>query len=166
MGYARELGRLTIEPNETFSGVIQSVYGDYNARYFKDLILANPQIEDPDLIKVGQAIILPSIPATLDPDPPASWWIRIDEIKTLEEAYNTLRSLPRDAPAVRMIPYWHPQGGMNFALLVNRRFNSRSRAMQQLKQLPPPYDEKSEILTGWPENTVFFSDPYFGRRRS
>jgi general secretion pathway protein A len=165
-GYAPVLGRLTIEPNETFSGLIQSVYGDYNARYFKDLILANPQVEDPDLIKVGQAIVLPSIPAAVDPDPPASWWIRVGEIKTLEAAYNTLRSLPRDAPAIRMIPYWHPQAGMNFALLVNRRFSSRAQALRRLKQLPPPYTEKSDILTGWPENTVFFSDPYFGRIRT
>jgi general secretion pathway protein A len=54
--YAELLGNITLKHNETLSGLIQKVYGRYNSKYFRSLILANPDIVDPDRVEIGQTI--------------------------------------------------------------------------------------------------------------
>ncbi|NNL75068.1 MAG: AAA family ATPase, partial [Desulfobacterales bacterium] len=59
--YSKILGRIALKRNENLSGIIQQVYGGFTTRYFKSFILANPDIEDPDRVEVGQIISLPAI---------------------------------------------------------------------------------------------------------
>jgi hypothetical protein len=40
------LGTLNLRRNETISGLIQKVYGNYSNRHFRSIILANPNIVD------------------------------------------------------------------------------------------------------------------------
>ena len=54
--YARMLGDIKLKHNENLSRVIQKVYGRYTSKYFRSLILANPDIDDPDRVEIGQAI--------------------------------------------------------------------------------------------------------------
>jgi general secretion pathway protein A len=48
------LGKIRLRPNQTLSGLIKTIYGSYNSKYFKSLILANPNIDDPDIVNIGQ----------------------------------------------------------------------------------------------------------------
>ena len=112
------LGNITLKRNDTLSRVIQQVYGSYNSRYFRSLILANPVIDDPDLVDVGQTIYLPAIPVSVGPTNQKAWWILIAEKDNLQAAFDYLRSYPEDEPAVRMIPYWNSQAGNRFAIIL------------------------------------------------
>ncbi|MEE9497209.1 MAG: AAA family ATPase, partial [Desulfobacterales bacterium] len=62
--YAQMLGDIKLKHNENLSRVIQKVYGRYTSKYFRSLILANPDIDDPDKVEIGQTIHLPAVPAT------------------------------------------------------------------------------------------------------
>ena len=61
------LGTLSLRRNETISGLIHRIYGSYSNKNFRAIILANPQIEDPDRVEAGHPIRFPAIPAVVAP---------------------------------------------------------------------------------------------------
>ena len=162
--YAPMLGDLTLKRNDTLSRIIQQVYGSYNSRYFRSLILANPFIDDPDLVDVGQTIYLPAIPVTVGSINQKAWWILIAEKDNLQAAFDYLRNYPEDEPAVRMIPYWNSQAGNRFAIILKVHFSDEDSALQQLSRLPVELTSQSRVLSGWETDTVFFANPFSGRK--
>ena len=164
--YSDLLGKLTLQRNETLSRIIQIVYGNYNSRYFRSLILANPLIDDPDRVEVGQTISLPAIPAKVRPQRQPTWWVQVDEKDSLEAAFNFLRSYPDQAPPVRMIPYWTSEAGTRFMLVLKGIFSSKTAADLQLRQLPPNLMLDGKIVSLWNEDTVFFADPFLVNRKN
>ena len=158
--YAEMLGIIKLKNNETLSRVIQRVYGRYNSRYFRSLILANPNIDDPDQVEIGQTIYLPAIPATVQYRKEKIWWVLIEENETLDTAYNYLRAYPGYAPPARLIPYWTSQSGMRFAVVLKEYFFDQESAEQRLKDMPTDIASQAQVLSMWDENTVYFADPY------
>ena len=161
--YGPMLGNLTLKRNDTLSRVIQQVYGNYNSRYFRSLILANPVIDDPDRVDVGQTIYLPAIPVSVGPSNQTAWWIQIAEKDNLQAAFDYLRNYPENEPAVRMIPYWNNQEGNRFAIILKAHFSDEDSARQQLSQLPTELISQGRVLSRWEKNTVFFANPFSGR---
>jgi general secretion pathway protein A len=162
--YDLMLGNITLKRNDTLSRVIQQVYGNYNSRYFRSLILANPVIDDPDRVDVGQTIYLPAIPVSVGPANQKSWWILIAEKDNLQAAFDYLRSYPENEPAVRMIPYWHNQAGNRFAIILKAHFSDEDSARQQLSRIPAELASQGRVLSHWENDTVFFANPFSGRR--
>lgn len=157
------LGALTLRRNETISGLIQRIYGNYSARNFRSIILANPQIDDPDRVEAGQIIQIPAIPAGVKPPGGRDvWWVRVAEKASLQEAFDFLRGYPESAPAARMVPYWSPKSGQRFALLLKQVFSDADAARLQLKLLPPALSAGGEVMSAWAEQTVFYADPWYG----
>jgi len=163
-GYSARLGRITLKRNENLSQIIQRVYGGFNSKYFKSFILANPDIEDPDLVEVGQVISLPAILVDATPGDTPVWWIKVDETDELETAFNILRNHSDGSSRVRLIPYWTPADGTRFAVVLNKLFKNEDAARSRLEQLPAELSSNSTILSLWDKKTVYFADPYFGRK--
>jgi general secretion pathway protein A len=164
--YAPMLGNITLKRNDTLSLVIQKVYGNYNSRYFRSLILANPVIDDPDRVDVGQIIYLPAIPASVRPLHPETWWVLITEKDNLQAAFEYLRNYPELEPPLRMIPYWNRQTGNRFAIILRDYFSDEQSARQQLSRLPAELSSQSRVLSSWEKDTVFFANPFSGRRNT
>jgi general secretion pathway protein A len=158
--YATILGQLALQPNETLSRIIQRVYGGYSSRYFKSFIIANPDIEDPDRVAVGQIIFLPAIPVRVNPPEMPVWWIKVDEKDSLEAAYNILRNLSDSSFAVRLIPYWSPSDGTRFALILNKAFKDEQTARSELQKIPAGLASNPTIVSWWDKGTVYFANPY------
>ena len=162
--YAPMLGNITLKRNDTLSRVIQQVYGNYNSRYFRSLILANPVIDDPDRVDVGQTIYLPAIPVSVGPTNQKAWWILIAEEDNLQAAFDYLRNYPENAPPLRMIPYWNGQAGNRFAIILKAHFSDEDSARQQLSRMPARLTSEGRVLSRWEKDTVFFANPFSGRR--
>ena len=64
---------------------------------------------------------------------------------------------------MRLLPYWQPGEGLQFALVLDQYFVKKSSAVKRLQQLPRKYAAGGEILSIWSEDAVFFADPFFGR---
>jgi general secretion pathway protein A len=160
--YAKTLGQIALQRNENLSEIIQKVYGGFTSKYFKSLILANPDIDDPDQVEIGRIISLPAIvvKAALGDEP--AWWIKIDETDKLETAYNILRNLSDGPNPVGMIPYWTPASGTKFALVLKKIFKDEYSARNYMQQLPANLSSNSMVLSAWDKQTVYFADPYFG----
>jgi general secretion pathway protein A len=162
--YEPMLGNITLKRNDTLSRIIQQVYGSYNSRYFRSLIFANPVIDDPDLVDVGQTIYMPAIPVSVGPTNQKAWWILIAEKDNLQAAFDYLRNYPENEPGVRMIPYWNNREGNRFAIILKTHFSDEDSARQQLSRMPPELTSQSRILSRWENDTVFFANPFSGRR--
>ena len=154
------LGKIKLRPNQTLSGLIQTIYGSYNSRHFKSLILANPHIDDPDIVDIGQTVALPAIPANLKPLPQKVWWIKIADRNNLEEAFKILEAFPNNEPPIRLIPYWNSRKGIKFAVVLKKYFLNEKTALLQLKKLPLSISSKGKIISSWDVDNVFFADPF------
>jgi general secretion pathway protein A len=162
--YAQMLGDLKLKHNENLSRVIQKVYGRYTSKYFRSLILANPDIDDPDRVEIGQTIHLPAVPTTVLPKKEKVWWILFAEDDTLETAYDYLRAYPEHAPPANLIPYWTGQSGIRFAVVLKEYFYDKESAHQRLRDMPPDLSSKGTVSALWDENTVYFANPFSGRK--
>ena len=158
------LGQITLRRDETLSRIIQRVYGNFNSKYFKSFILANPDIEDPDRVEVGQIISLPAIPAEVAPADRPVWWVKVDETDLLEDAYNVLRNYPDNSPSMRLIPYWTPENGTQFSVVLKRLFKDEQTARNELAFMPAGLLSNPEVVSSWDRKSVYFADPYFGQK--
>jgi general secretion pathway protein A len=162
--YSSILGQITLRRDETLSRIIQRVYGDFSSKYFKSFILANPDIEDPDRVEVGQIISLPAIPVEVAPPTTPVWWIRIGETDLLEDAYNVFRNYPDNSPSMRLIPYWTAENGTHFSVVINKIFRNKQTARNERAFMPAGLMANSEVISLWDVKSVYFADPYFGRK--
>ncbi len=158
------LGQITLRRDETLSKIIQRVYGNFNSKYFKSFILANPDIEDPDWVEVGQIISLPAILVEVTPPDRLVWWVKVDETDKLEDAYNVFRNYPDRSPSMRLIPFWTPENGTQFSVVLNRLFKDEQTARNELSLMPAGLLSNSEVVSSWDGKSVYFADPYFGRK--
>jgi len=158
------LGTLNLRRNDTVSGLIHKVYGNYSNKHFRFIILANPQIVDPDRVEAGEAIRLPAIPVSVKPLIKNAWWVRINDSETLQEAFDLLRNYPETAPPARLIPCWQPATGLRFVVILKQLFAKPETARLQLELLPPALRTSGEVIGSWGEQTVFFADPYYGSK--
>ena len=159
--YSAILGQIALNRHETLSGIITRVYGNFSTKYFKSFITANPEIEDPDRVEVGQVISLPAIPAKVRHSDIPVWWVRVVERDSLVAAYNILRNPPPGFPALRLIPYWSSANGTRFTVVLNMLFKDEYEANSQLEKLPVEPAFSPAILSDWDKETVYFSNPYF-----
>jgi general secretion pathway protein A len=164
--YAQMLGKIRLKHKETLSRIIQKVYGRYTSKYFRSLILANPDIDDPDRVEIGQSIHLPAVPATVQPREKKVWWVLIEEEDNLEAAYDYLRTYPDHAPAVRLIPYWTSQSGIRFAVVLKEYFYDEASAHQHLSNMPSDLSSQGKVSSLWDENTVYFANPFSSRKKA
>jgi len=154
------LGKIKLRPNQTLSGLIQTIYGSYNSKHFKSLILANPHIDDPDIVDIGQSVALPAIPANLKPLPQKVWWIKIADRNNLKEAFKILETFPDNEPPIRLIPYWNSRDGIKFTVVLKKFYLIEKAAQVQLKRLPLSISQNGEIISSWDVDNVFFADPF------
>jgi general secretion pathway protein A len=158
------LGSVSLKRNETISGLIQRVYGDYSNKNFRSIILANPHIEDPDRVEVGQTILLPAIPVSINPLKREAWWVKITERASLQEAFDLVRNYPSTAAPARLIPYWAPGVGLRFSVILKQVFSDPDTARLQLDLLPRSLSSTGEVLSAWTPGAVFYADPYYMNR--
>ena len=162
------LGQVALRHKGTLWGLIEDVYGifDYKYKYLQILTQANTFIKDPDYVEVGLLISVPAIPATVKPLPVEVWWVNLDEKDSLDEAINILRAYPKNAPPIRIIPYWSSISGLKFAVLLREYFFDETSALAKLKKMPPSLATGGKVLSMWEKDIVFYADPYLlGQRR-
>jgi general secretion pathway protein A len=155
------LGTLNLRRNETISGLIHKVYGNYSNKNFRAIILANPHIVDPDLVEVGRPIQLPAIPVGVKPLIKNVWWVKIAEKGSLQEGFDLLRTYPESAPPARLIPCWQPATGLRFIVILKQLFSSPEAAGLRVALLPPSLSASGEVMGSWGEETVFYADPFY-----
>jgi general secretion pathway protein A len=156
------LGQLKIRRKETLGGLIQKVYGIFNRQYLYDVMEMNPHIQDPNTIDVGELIVFPAIPLTIKPHGQNRWWIEINRMESIKEAFNILRYDRELASSSRLIPFWDKSSGLYFSIISNKYYYDEATAAIALNSLSSERKLESRLLSAWGDETVFYANPYLG----
>lgn len=157
------IGRLTVHSGDTLSGMIITVYGTFRNEYLQSVLNANPHIQDPDNIQLGDAIQLPAMEFELKPTTTACHWVIMGTSDDLEQAIYLSASLSdRNGIPTRPLAVWSPINGLGFEIVLQGYFTSRQAAERYIERLPTSLREKVTAISGWSEGTRLYSDPYAG----
>ena len=154
------LGRLTIQPGETIGQLIQMVYGQFAPSYLEAIVQANPHITDPDTVNVGDIVHFPALPAAVRPLPVNVWWVEVASCPRLDDAVQTLKRLGKNQIAARLVPYWNPENGLVFSIVLTDCFYDRHAAENAMKRSVLASEQETAIRSLWRDDTVFFCDPF------
>lgn len=154
------LGRLSIAPGETLGQLIQMIYGRFTPAYLNAIAQANPHLPDPDTLDVGDVIHFPALPAAVQPLPVPVWWVQLAEHRRLDRALLALQQIRRNGIAARLLPYWNPDQGLIFALVLRDCFFDPQAARNALERTAAAAGSGSAIRSLWRDDTVFFSNPF------
>jgi general secretion pathway protein A len=159
------LGALTVEKNDTLGLMINVIYGNFHHRYLNAVLEANPHISDADAIRVGDTIAFPAVARPFKQRPYPLWWIKTGKADSLETAFRSVKASEKNkAPLTRMISTWTPQTGLEYGIFVSGYFFNSSAAKAMVAKLPARLSTSAEIISGWPTQTLFFTDPFSGKR--
>ncbi len=151
------LGEAAVEPGETFGGLVHDVYGTASPEQIKAVLSANPHIENPNRLSIGQAIRFPAIPVEGRPNVPSGFWIEVGQEKDFEAALGEVRSEDDGLLKTRIISHWHRTRGLSFSIVLDRTYSDRSEAEKDLALVSTDGTGRSRLIEKWPGNTVFFS---------
>jgi len=154
------LGRLTIHPGETIGQLIQMVYGQFAPTYLDAIVQANPHITDPDTVNVGDIVHFPALPAAVRPLPVTVWWVEVTSYPRLDDAVQTLSRLGKNHVAARLVPYWNPENGLVFSIVLADCFYDRQVAENAMNRSALASEPEAAVRSLWRDDTVFFCDPF------
>ena len=154
------LGRLAVAPNETLGQMIQTIYGRFTPARLEAVVKTNPHIPDPNRLNVGDVIHFPAVPVPVRPLPVEAWWVQLAVYPQLGDAVRGLKSLAREGTAARLVPYWNPDQGLVFSLVLAECYYDRQAAEKVRDHIPPVTAQSVQVQSIWRDDTVFFSDPF------
>ena len=154
------LGRLAIHPGETIGQLIQMVYGQFAPTYLDAIVQANPHITDPDTVNVGDIVHFPALPAAVRPLPITVWWVEVTSCPRLDDAVQTLNRLGKNHVAARLVPYWNPENGLVFSIVLADCFYDRQVAENAMNRSVLASEPEAAVRSLWRDDTVFFCDPF------
>ncbi len=157
------LGKLIVKPGDTMFGLVYLVYGTRRNSYLREVISMNPHIQDPNNIDIGYIINFPPLPFKMKTNDHEKHWIILDESQGLPGATQRLYEIHKETQVLaRLIPNWSLQSGLRFQIAVKGYFTKEEQADSYLKALPVKMAGGAQVVSGWPEDTILYSDPYAG----
>ena len=151
------LGRMIVEPGETVYGLLRRIYGAYSEEQLQAFVRANHRIKDINRIRRGDVVTLPAIPVRTNPLPPEQCWVAVTVKESIGEAYESLRRYHGAEGGVRLFPYWNPQEGIVFAVLIRNGFPDEKAAGAFIQRLPAEFPPGARVIARWPEGTEFYA---------
>jgi general secretion pathway protein A len=154
------LGRLTIHPGETLGQLIHIIYGQFTPTYLDAIVQANPHITNPDTLNVGDIVHFPALPAAVRPLPVNIWWVEVASCPRLDDAVRTLKRFGKNHIPARLVPYWNPEHGLVFSIVLTDCFYDRHVAENAMNRSVLASEPETAIRSLWRDDTVFFCDPF------
>ncbi len=157
------LGQLAVKPGDTMVGMVQAVYGTHHNRYLRAVIEANGQIPNPNDIDIGQTISFPALKFNPKTGSCPCWWVILDEGTSLPDAMQRLVELSSLVKfPLHLISNWSPQSATRFQVALKGYFTSEGEALNVIRALPQEIAADSDIVSNWPPETIFYSNPAAG----
>lgn len=153
------LGMIRLEPGETLSWLMIKVYGEYTNQRRRTIAASNPGLRDLDNIYSGQAVGFPAMAYEKLDVPEFLHWVRVGRLATVSAALDLVRAYSTRAAPLRIVPTWQQDRDLQFDVIFWICFASQEEAARYLRTLPEKVQAKSEIMSGWERNAVFYANP-------
>jgi phage tail protein X len=151
------LGSLKIRQGDEVLRFLLEIYGNTETNRFQAVIMANPHIIDMNLVRPGETITFPAIPAAAQILTTAGHWVQIAKKDNLEEAYRIFKAYPQEQLPIRLVPSWNKREGLAFTIVLKRGFPSEEVAKHAIGTLPPKFAATAEIMKTPEKGTVYFT---------
>ena len=140
------LGEVPVAVGDTLDGLIHKIYGAHVYRYRKAVLTANPQLTDPDLLRVGDVLVFPAqLTDTIDaPDP--SWYVSIWRGDNLGAAVSKLREEAENQLPLRLLTLWNGREGLSFQVVLKKSFNNQAAAELERSRTAPMVSAHPDII--------------------
>lgn len=153
------LGEIEVAPNETLGEIVKRVYGSSAPRLIEQVIAANPDLDNPHRIAVGQSIRFPVIHFQQSAEKRENgYFIEASRESTLMEAYQFIRlQFPLLTEPLRIIPLWNSDSGLSFSVVIDERFTSYESAEARAETYAAAFPTPLEIRESGRLESFLFS---------
>jgi general secretion pathway protein A len=153
------LGKMVMPPKRTLWWTIYNIYGDRGSQIMKGVFAVNPHLQDKEAVTVGTVITFPSIPAGISPVKEGDVFVCLEIGKDLETMYDIFRNNPDEKilPPLAFLSSWNKKRGLEFAVVIEKKFKNIASAKETAGKLPPVIAAKAKILSQWDADTIFFN---------
>jgi general secretion pathway protein A len=153
------LGQMVMPPRRTLWWTIYNIYGDRGSQIMKEVFAANPHLHNKEAVNMGTVITFPSIPAVINPVKEGDVFVCLENGKDLETMYDIFRNHPDEKilPPLAFISSWSKKRGLEFAVVIDKKFKDINSARETVGKLPSGIAVKTKILSQWDADTVFFN---------
>lgn len=153
------IGTMLMPPKRTLWWTIYNIYGDRGSQIMKDILAVNPHLHNKESISAGTVITFPSIPAGINPVKEGDVIVALESGNDLESMYDIFRNNPDEKilPPMAFLSSWNKKRGLEFAVIIDKKFKDVGSAREAAAKLPPVIAAKAKILSRWDADTVFFN---------
>ncbi len=152
------LGYITTSPGENFGDMVRRIYGpwSFNATNVKRVLAANPALQNPEKLRVGDKIRFPAIPVVLTPAAEEVWWVRLTIFANIESAYRFLRQHRKQPAPLLIVPARDENGRLFMNVLLEEYFADKISAEKAVQELPAVMVSRAEVLHGLNRATFYY----------
>jgi general secretion pathway protein A len=152
------LGHIRIQAGQRLWDAAGKVYGRVTPAILKKIQIANPDLTDPDKIRVGQKIRLPvTDPKT--PDQDQLWWIALEISSELEPVFRIITH--DDNGDLGLLSFWSPDRGMFHAAVVKQQFSGPEAVKAAMAELEQTAFTRAKIIDLSKDGICLLTSPSF-----
>ena len=143
------LGTIRVSEGSTLWQIIKNVYGDTSSKIIYEVLKANPQIKNTDMIMAGKIINFPSIPSYYMSLRKGDLVIQIEAGKDMGDVYNFFLGniYRKNMPPLVFFPFWNKkEEEIKFAVIIDKCFNNIRDVEDEIGKLPLQYAAKDNNI--------------------
>lgn len=159
--FPEDLGTVEVKRGDTLLVMLEKVYGHSRSIYRREAFKANEHFADLNNLAIGDRIIFPVIVAQVTPMEEDSYWVKIANFSSLDQAFDYIRAWPSRAPKIKMIPYFRKDSGLTVDVVLKQLFFKELAAQNVANDLAPFPVHTMEVTQYELKESTYFSDPYF-----
>jgi general secretion pathway protein A len=161
----KTLGTLTAKKGMNLWQTSKNIYGEVNQEIINKVNKANTHIINKNLLKVGENITIPAIPATVKPVGEGSLIVILKNGKDIKSIYNFFYENinNKNMPPTVFLSFWSKKNGLTFAVALDKSFDGIKETQAAISKLPDKNAAEAKIMSSWNEKTVFFNNRVFNR---
>ncbi|MRS01674.1 AAA family ATPase [bacterium] len=153
------LGTISLKRRMTIWRVFDNIYGDTSRELADRFIERNPQLKNIDKTRPGTVIQVPAFAERAHAMSKDAVIVSLDDSPELEDLYYkfTERKDLTGMPALLFLSLWNKQKGMQFSIVLGKRFANVEDAQKSINRLPSSLAASAHVLSGWDDDTVVFN---------
>lgn len=124
---------ITVKPGDTLVGLVMDLYGFADSKTIEWIKMQNPEINDANIIEVGQKIVFPATSLFMEEER-SIYSVHIISVETLLSAQSVFKGLVDDGYEAYILPTAHSQNRTMFRIAVGA-FQNQTAAKEYGKKL-------------------------------
>jgi len=153
------LGTISMKRRMTIWRIFDNIYGDTSRELADRFIEKNPQLKDIDKTRQGTVIQVPAFAERAHSLNKDAIIVSLEDSQELENLYYKFieKKDLRKMPALLFLSFWNKEKGIQFSIVLGKRFANVEEAQESINRLPSSLAASAHVLSAWNNDTVVFN---------